>query len=92
MNLCTDQVAMLLAAPGQLISVSDLAQDPRMFKNGEISDAKDRSIDDEERGQENRTIEVEFMLIQPHQANRTRFRSDEIRESYRTIFTFNRSQ
>ena len=30
MNLCTDQVAMLLAAPGQLISVSDLAQDPRM--------------------------------------------------------------
>lgn len=28
-NLCTDQLAMLLAAPGQLISVSDLAQDPR---------------------------------------------------------------
>ena len=69
-----------------------LAQDLRMFKNGEISDAKDRSIDDDERGQENRTIEVEFMLIHPHQANRTRFSSDEIRESYRTIFTFNRSQ
>ncbi|MDB6176034.1 ABC transporter substrate-binding protein [Paracoccus sp. Z330] len=30
MNLCTDQIAMMLAAPGQLISVSDLAQDPRM--------------------------------------------------------------
>ncbi|MCF3974031.1 ABC transporter substrate-binding protein [Paracoccus sp. EGI L200073] len=30
MNLCTDQIAMLLAAPGQLISVSDLARDPRM--------------------------------------------------------------
>lgn len=30
MNLCTDQIAMLLAAPGQLVSVSDLAQDPRM--------------------------------------------------------------
>ena len=29
MNLCTDQLAMLLAAPGQLISVSDLARDPR---------------------------------------------------------------
>ncbi|WP_104492587.1 ABC transporter substrate-binding protein [Paracoccus denitrificans] len=29
MNLCTDQLAMLLAAPGQLISVSYLAQDPR---------------------------------------------------------------
>jgi iron complex transport system substrate-binding protein len=28
-NLCTDQLAILLAAPGQLISVSDLAQDPR---------------------------------------------------------------
>ncbi|WP_348524717.1 ABC transporter substrate-binding protein [Paracoccus marinaquae] len=30
MNLCTDQLAMLLAAPGQLISVSNLARDPRM--------------------------------------------------------------
>lgn len=27
-NLCTDQLAMLLAAPGQLISVSHLASDP----------------------------------------------------------------
>lgn len=29
MNLCTDQLAMLLAAPGQLYSVSALAADPR---------------------------------------------------------------
>ncbi|MBZ8118608.1 ABC transporter substrate-binding protein [Roseovarius sp. LXJ103] len=29
MNLCTDQLAMLVAAPGQLISVSYLARDPR---------------------------------------------------------------
>lgn len=29
MNLCTDQLAMLLAAKGQLVSVSDLAVDPR---------------------------------------------------------------
>jgi len=29
MNLCTDQLAMLLAAPGQLLSVSHLAADPR---------------------------------------------------------------
>lgn len=29
MNLCTDQLAMLLAAPGQLVSVSYLAADPR---------------------------------------------------------------
>lgn len=28
MNLCTDQLAMLLAAPGQLVSVSYLASDP----------------------------------------------------------------
>ncbi|MBE9638301.1 ABC transporter substrate-binding protein [Salipiger mangrovisoli] len=28
MNLCTDQLAMLLAAPGQLVSVSTLARDP----------------------------------------------------------------
>ena len=30
MNLCTDQLAMLLAAPGQLVSVSHLARDPQM--------------------------------------------------------------
>jgi len=29
MNLCTDQLAMLLADPGQLISVSRIASDPR---------------------------------------------------------------
>jgi iron complex transport system substrate-binding protein len=28
-NLCTDQLAMMLAAPGQLVSVSHLAADPR---------------------------------------------------------------
>lgn len=28
-NLCTDQLAMLLAAPGQLVSVSYLARDPQ---------------------------------------------------------------
>ncbi|MBE2276347.1 MAG: ABC transporter substrate-binding protein [Rhodobacteraceae bacterium] len=28
MNLCTDQLAMLLAAPGQLVSVSHMATDP----------------------------------------------------------------
>lgn len=28
-NLCTDQLAMLLAAPGQLLSVSHIAMDPR---------------------------------------------------------------
>ena len=28
MNLCTDQLAMMLAGPGQLISVSHLGHDP----------------------------------------------------------------
>ncbi|MEL6267927.1 MAG: ABC transporter substrate-binding protein, partial [Pseudomonadota bacterium] len=28
MNLCTDQLAMLIASPGQLVSVSYLARDP----------------------------------------------------------------
>ncbi len=28
-NLCTDQLALMLAAPGQLVSVSRLSQDPR---------------------------------------------------------------
>ncbi len=28
-NLCTDQLAMMLAAPGQLVSVSDLASEPQ---------------------------------------------------------------
>lgn len=66
-----------------------MARDPRLF----TSDGNtDRSIDDDQRGLKNRTIEVEYMLIQPHQANRSRFRSDEIRESYRTIFTFSQSQ
>ncbi|MDQ1900082.1 ABC transporter substrate-binding protein [Paracoccus sp. WLY502] len=30
MNLCIDQLAMMLAAPGQLVSVSGLARDPRL--------------------------------------------------------------
>ncbi|WP_254449007.1 ABC transporter substrate-binding protein [Thalassococcus sp. S3] len=30
MNLCTDQIAMLVAAPGQLYSVSHLSADPRI--------------------------------------------------------------
>lgn len=29
MNLCTDQLAMLIADPGQILSLSDLATDPR---------------------------------------------------------------
>jgi len=29
-NLCTDQLALMLAAPGQLVSVTGMAQDPRV--------------------------------------------------------------
>ncbi|WP_238364274.1 ABC transporter substrate-binding protein [Mesobacterium pallidum] len=30
MNLCTDQLAMLVAAPGQLVAVSELGRDPHL--------------------------------------------------------------
>lgn len=30
MNLCTDQLALLIAAPGQIVSLTDLAADPEM--------------------------------------------------------------
>lgn len=37
LNLCTDQMAMLLAAPGQLVSVSQLASDPRSSAYAEMA-------------------------------------------------------
>lgn len=39
LNLCTDQLAMMLAAPGQLISVSYLARDPRSSAMAEAAQA-----------------------------------------------------
>lgn len=39
MNLCTDQLAMLLAAPGQLVSVSYLARDPRSSAMADLAAA-----------------------------------------------------
>ncbi|MEL6792466.1 MAG: ABC transporter substrate-binding protein [Pseudomonadota bacterium] len=39
MNLCTDQLAMLLAAPGQLLAVSYLAHDPRASSMAEEAKA-----------------------------------------------------
>lgn len=30
MNLCTDQLAMLVAAPGQIVALSELSRDPRL--------------------------------------------------------------
>ena len=38
-NLCTDQLAMMLAAPGQLVSVSDLAADPHSSAMAETARA-----------------------------------------------------
>ena len=38
-NLCTDQLAMMLAAPGQLVSVSDLAADPHSSAMAEAARA-----------------------------------------------------
>jgi iron complex transport system substrate-binding protein len=41
MNLCTDQLAMMLAAPGQLVSVSHLAHDPRSSAMADAAAAHD---------------------------------------------------
>lgn len=42
MNLCTDQLAMLLAAPGQLVSVSHMALDP--LSSAMVDDARAYAI------------------------------------------------
>lgn len=39
LNVCTDQVAMMLAAPGQLVSVSKLARDPLYSPMAEQAEA-----------------------------------------------------
>ncbi len=39
MNLCTDQLAMLVAAPGQLISVSHVASDPNVSAMADVARA-----------------------------------------------------
>ena len=36
-NLCTDQLAMMLAAPGQLIAVTRMAQDPRASAMADVA-------------------------------------------------------
>ena len=38
LNVCTDQLAMLLAEPGQLVSVSDLAADPALSFHHRLAD------------------------------------------------------
>lgn len=55
MNLCTDQLAMLLAAPGQLHSVSDISLDTRMSAMTE--EAQDYVI--------NQGLAEEIYLMQP---------------------------
>jgi iron complex transport system substrate-binding protein len=55
MNLCTDQLAMLVAAPGQLHSVSNLALDPRSSAMAE--EARGYAI--------NRGLAEEIYLMQP---------------------------
>ena len=55
MNLCTDQLAMMLAAPGQLHSVTYLAIDPRASAMAEEAEAY----------QINRGLAEEIYLMQP---------------------------
>lgn len=55
MNLCTDQLAMLLAGEGQLVSVSHLAFDPRM--SAMVTQAAEYTI--------NRGLAEQIYLMQP---------------------------
>ena len=55
MNLCTDQLAMMVAAPGQLLSVSYLAIDPRGSAMAEEAQAYEI----------NRGLAEEIYLMQP---------------------------
>ena len=55
MNLCTDQLAMLLAGEGQLVSVSHLASDPRM--SAMVVQASDYEM--------NRGLAEQIYLMQP---------------------------
>ncbi len=55
MNLCTDQLAMLIAAPGQLVSVSYLAQQPRSSAMPEEARAH----------RANRGLAEEIFLLEP---------------------------
>jgi len=55
MNLCTDQLAMLIAAPGQLVSVSYIAHDPRSSAMSEQAAAYPA----------NRGLAEEIFLMQP---------------------------
>lgn len=55
MNLCTDQLAMLIAAPGQLISVSYLASDP----------TASAMVDAAKKLHSNRGLAEEIFLLKP---------------------------
>lgn len=63
MNLCTDQLAMLVAAPGQLLSVSYLASDP----HSSAMAAEARGFD------LNRGLAEEIYLMQPDLVVASRF-------------------
>ncbi|MDP6343958.1 MAG: prepilin-type N-terminal cleavage/methylation domain-containing protein [Alphaproteobacteria bacterium] len=79
-------------ANGTVDSRGFLARAPRLYLDGTgtvYSPAvnSDRSIDDADRDNANLTEEVEIRLTTPHNLNRQRFRTDDVSESYRTIFS-----
>jgi prepilin-type N-terminal cleavage/methylation domain-containing protein len=90
----TDDPVEGCGADGTTLTVNGyLARNPRLYINADIAGgASDRSPNDDERGNQNRTMETEILLIYPYDANRKRFRSDQVRESYRTTFGFYRTQ
>jgi len=55
LNVCTDQLAMLLAKPGQLISVSELAADPGLSFHFDLAAGYDK----------NRGLAEEVLLAKP---------------------------
>jgi type II secretory pathway pseudopilin PulG len=77
---------------GTVDSRGYLARAPRLYINGNGTVysprvSSDRSVDDSDRDNANLTEEVEFRLTTPHNLNRQRFTTEDVSESYRTIFS-----
>ncbi len=68
MNLCTDQLAMLIAGDGQLLSVSQLASDPR--SSSMVKQAGDY-ITNQGRAEEIYLMQPDLVLTSPYSARAT---------------------
>lgn len=68
MNLCTDQLAMLIAGEGQLLSVSQLASDPR---SSAMVVQADQYITNHGRAEEIYLMQPDLVLTSPYSARAT---------------------